>query len=956
MTGPPHAVTAGCLLLWMATTVPVGAQGTATTGEMEGRVMDPSGAAIAGADVVVRNLDTGFTRGTQSDATGAFRLGLLPGGRYVLAAEAAGFARLKREGLGLGVGETLTIRVSLELATRGEAVEVRGAPPTVETTRSLSETRIDERTIQDLPSNGRRFEDLILLTPGTVAVGAGGLVSSAGLVSIGGQRGVNTGWALDGADYSAPQYGGIRGGDRSGVIYTVSQEALREIQVTNAGYAAEFGGSGGGVVNAITKSGTNRLEGSAFWFFRDAALTADDPFGHSPGDFARHQFGATLGGPLRKDEAHFFVAYDQQTYRSPFVIRFDSDPTGIPGFDGKEGTYTQTNDIETALARFDARLGPRHELSVRYSLSHNHAENALSTNPTSSTVDASAIELDTTHTVLAELNSALSGSRFNVLRFQWSHEGRRSEPNSGGPAITVGGLGSTGRYFFYPARPFDDRYQVTDTFTLLSGRHSLRFGAGASVMPEGTSYFLPFGGGFYIFGSVTDYLQTVNTGEQAWAGYLQGFGQSDGRFDQKELAFFAQDTWKPKPSVTVSLGLRYEAHFQPQPDHPNPALPGSDFIPSDTGQLGPRLGVAWDPANDGRSVVRLNLGLFYSRTPGAELFTAFLENGSSRSILFFPPGFPGAPSFPGLVEPPPDPGLSPPPNVYVVNHGFRNPRTLQGSLGFERAIGRGFTLSADFAHARMHRLSRLLDTNIRPAAGRGEDGRLVYPSDRPNPAFNQIDDLESTARGAYDAVTIGVGKRWGASERGRGWQLQAFYTYARNKDDESSERNAKLALQYQDWQDLGAEYAWSDNDVRHNLVAHGVAGLPWGLEVGFVLVARSGTPYSHRTATSDLNNDGEFGNDRQFIGGADTGRNTYRQPEYNRLDLRLAKTVRLGSRRALDLAFDLFNAWNAKNLLVPVENQDFQGPEPGTVNPRLDQRDGQAGEPRAAQVSVRFRF
>src|SRR5262249_21187224 len=162
----------------------------------------------------------------------------------------------------------------------------------------------------------------------------------------------------------------------------------------------------------------NRLEGSAFWFFRDAALIADDPFGHSLGDFARHQFGATLGGPLRKDEAHFFVAYDQQTYRSPFVVRFDSDPTGIPGFDGKECTDPQTNDIETALARFDEGLGPRHELSVRYSFSHNRAKNALSTNPTNSTVDASAIELDTTHTVLAELNSALSRSHFNVLRFQ----------------------------------------------------------------------------------------------------------------------------------------------------------------------------------------------------------------------------------------------------------------------------------------------------------------------------------------------------------------------------------------------------------------------------------------------------------------------------------------------------------------------------------------------------------
>jgi hypothetical protein len=940
----------------MAATLPLRAQGTATTGEVEGWIVDPSGAALARASLSVRNLDTGFTRATESDAAGAFHLSLLPRGRYALVAGAAGFASSKREDLEVGVGETVTLRLALKLSPRGEAVDVPGAPPTVETTRTLSSARIDERAIQDLPSNGRRYEAFILLTPGTVEIGPGGLVSSAGLVSIGGQRGVNTGYALDGADYGEPQFGGVRGGDRSGLIYTVSQEALQEIQVTNAGYTAEFGDSGGGVVNAITKSGTNQLQGSAFWFFRDAALTADDPFGHPPAGFARNQFGATLGGPIQKDAAHFFVAYDQQTFRRPFVVRFDSDPTGIPGFDGKEGTYTQTNDIETALARVDARLGRRHELSVRYSFSHNRAENALSTSPTNSSVDASALELDTTHTVLAELDSTFSPSLSHVLRFQWSHEGRRSEPNSAGPGLSVGGLGSTGRYFFYPARPFDDRYQLSDTFTLPRGRHSLRFGTSLSVMPEGTSYFLPFGGGLYFFDSVSDYLQTVNTGEQAWSGYLQGFGQSEGHFSQKELALFAQDTWKPRPELTLGLGLRYDAHFQPQPDHPNPALPGSDFIPSDTLQLGPRVGVAWDPGNDGRAVVRANLGLFYSRTPGAALFTGFVENGYSRSILFFPPGFPGAPTFPSLLATAPDPALSPPPTVYVVDPEFRNPRTLQASLGLERAIGRGFTVSADFAHARMRRLPRLLDTNLRPAAGRAEDGRLVYPSDRPNPAFNRIEDLQSTARGAYDAITIAVRKRWSPRERGRGLQLQAFYTCARNKDDDSSERNANLALQYQDWQDLGAEYKWSDNDVRHNLVAEGVAGLAWGLELGIVLVARSGTPYSHRTSTSDLNNDGEFGNDRQFVGGADTGRNAYRQPGYNRLDLRLARTVRLGSRRALDLAVDLFNAWNAKNLIVPADNQDFQGPEPGTVNPRLDQRDGQAGEPRAAQVSARFRF
>lgn len=943
------------LLLCVAGASPARGQATATTGEIEGIVLDESGAAVPGARVTARNVGTGFERTAESGPTGSFRLSLLPLGRYELAARAPGFATLKQGGLELSASQTLSLRLGLKIAAVAESVDVTAEAPMVETTRSLSANSINERSLQSLPSNGRRFEDFVLLTPGTIAVGQGGFVSSQGLVSISGQRGLNTAYAVDGADYSEPLFGGIRGGDRSGVAYTLSQEAIREIQVTNAGYSAEFGRSGGGVVNAITRSGTNELLGSAFWFFRNEALTADDPFGRPPTDFKQHQFGATLGGPIKKDKAHFFLAYDQQLRRNPFVVKFDSDPTGIPGFHGQEGTYTQTNDIATALARVDVRLSPRHQLSVRYSFSHNRAENGSSASLTDSTVAASSLELDTTNTVVAELNSVLAPSRLNALRFQWSREARASEPNTMDPMIVVTGLGTTGRFFFWPARPSDDRFQLTDTFTLVRGRHSLRFGTDIDLMREGTSYFLPFAGGAYFFASVPDYLRTVTTGEPT-AFFLQGFGHPTLRFWQKELAAFAQDTWKPKPNLTLNYGLRYEAHLQPQPDEPNPELPGSDFIPSDKGQVGPRLGVAWDPWKDGRGVLRLNVGLFYSRTEGSPLFTAFFENGYARVILFFPPGFPGTPSFPEILAARPPAAFAPPPAVYVVDPRFRNPRTLQASAGIEREILPGVTVSADLIHARVRLLGRLRDTNMLPASGTAPDGRLVYPSERPNPAFQEIEQLESSARGAYDALTIGVKKRWRGGERpGRGLQFQAFYTYARNKDDDSSERNAALAILYQDWQNLAAEYAWSDNDVRHNFVLSGICGLSWGLEVGVIFTARSGAPYSH-TSANDLNNDGNFGNDRQFIGGLDTGRNTHRQPGYSRLDLRLAKSMGLGSRRSLDLAFDVFNAFNAKNLVVPPQNQMFEGPEPGTLNPALDRRDAQAGEPRSAQMSLRFRF
>jgi len=255
------------------------AQATATTGEIEGIVADESGAALPAVTIIARNVRTGFVRTVESGRTGTYRLSLLPLGRYELSAWAAGFATLKQGGLDLSGGQTLSLRLTLKIAAVAESVDVTAEAPAVNSTRSLLANTIDERSIESLPSNGRRFQDLVLLTPGTVAVGPGAVVSSLGLISISGQRGLNTTYAVDGADYGEPQLGGMRGGDRSAVIYTLSQEALQEIYVTNAGYSAEFGRSGGGVVNAITRSGTNELQGSAFWFFRDEALTADDPFG-----------------------------------------------------------------------------------------------------------------------------------------------------------------------------------------------------------------------------------------------------------------------------------------------------------------------------------------------------------------------------------------------------------------------------------------------------------------------------------------------------------------------------------------------------------------------------------------------------------------------------------------------------------------------------------------------------
>jgi hypothetical protein len=936
------------------------AQATATTGQIEGTILDQQGGVLPGVLVTARNTGTGLQRSATTDSSGMYRLTLLPLGTYEMTVELQGFGTVKRDGLALQVGETLTVPITLQVATLTEAVTVTAEAPLVEVTRSQQAASINETAIDSLPINGRRFQDFVLLTPGAV------YEPSRGGTSIGGQRGINASFSIDGASYDNPFFGGIRGGERGSKAYTISQEAIQEFQVTNSGYTAEFGRSGGGVVNAITKSGTNTVRGSGFWYFRNESMTADDPFGRPPTDFRQHQFGASLGGPLRRDRAHVFFAYDQQVMDTPLVVKFQSNPAGVPGFEGQEGTFTQTNDVFTFLGRVDYQLNSAHHFWVRANRSTNTGENGtVITSPTTSTIANNGLEKDNTATVVTQLSTILASNRLHEFRAQFSREDRPREPNTTDLTITVAGLGSTGRVSFLPSLETDDRYQVVDTFTWLFGAHSVRTGIDLNFTHTMQPFFLSRSAGEYRFNSPADYLTTLRTGQQLWRDFRQGFGRADVDFWQQEYALFVQDTWKARPNVSVNYGLRYEAQINPQPDKPNPNLPGSDQVPSDVNNFGPRVGLGWDPWKDNRGVVRFNAGLFYSRTPALLIVSPFTSNGEAQLQLTFTPTSAGAPSFPNNLSAPPAGVTVPRSNVNIFDPDYQNPRTAQITVGVEREVLPDLTLSVDVTYANMSKLQRLFDINMAPASERAADGRLVYRNPRPNPSFNLIDRAESTAKGMYNAVTLSARKRWNGAGAwyNRGLQFQVFYTNARSKDDDSNERKFQDIF-YQDWQNLDAEYTWSNNDIRHNLVTNATWALAGDVQVGAILTARSGAPYS-RLSSVDLNNDGApNANDRQFINGVDTGRNSYRQPNYSRLDLRISKSIRLGGERALELAADVFNALNAENLFVsgptsnsPVSgNQLFNGSGPGGLNPNVGVPDSQLDSPRTGQISIRFRF
>src|SRR6266699_4256772 len=345
----------GVALVVYASPAPLVAQGQATTGIIRGVVTDPNGAPVANASVILHEAQTNFTRTLMTDAGGNFTGTLLPLGTYDVTARSVGYAEVKRTGIALGVGETVALRLPLAAVTLA-AVTVEATKPVVNVTQSAAATPLDAAAVTGLPNNGRNFINLTLLTP-NVAIVQG---PDGDELTVAGQRGIHNNVSVDGADFNNPFFGEQRGGQRP--PFTFNLDAVQEVVVTAGGATAEFGRSGSGFVNVITKSGTNKLKGSLHYFGKYDWLSADLAHGTETltPDFRQHQFGFTLGGPLKRDKAFFFIAYDQQVYDEikqkarPSSPALDSltrwmDTAFAGALRGDFGPIARTNDARAGL-------------------------------------------------------------------------------------------------------------------------------------------------------------------------------------------------------------------------------------------------------------------------------------------------------------------------------------------------------------------------------------------------------------------------------------------------------------------------------------------------------------------------------------------------------------------------------------------------------------------------------
>lgn len=651
------------LMAMLSLVFSVGVFAQAGTGGITGVVSDANGAVVPNASVTITNKATNQTQTATASGEGIYRFVTLQPGLYEVKASGGSFAEQALE-VEVQVGRTTDANFTLGAAGVTENVTVTAEG--VQTTQSNSDSVLNETAINTLPINGRRFQDFVTLTPSAQVEG------SRGQISLSGQRGINGNVNVDGVDFNQPFFGGIRGGERSNQAFTIPQESIKEFQVIAAGYNAEFGRSTGGVINAVTKNGTNNLRGSLFYLYRPKELARANKFTRALQEQkldqlgidaeltpTQHQFGGSVGGPIFRDKLFFFGSYEQQIFKTARFVVFPlldiATPTdrGLEAFNflsGLEGQFEQTNDAYAALGRLDWNVNSNHRINARLSYSRNDAQNAAATgetvlDPTTpSALSANGIERNRNKIFVGQMVSNISATMINDLRVQVAREDRPRESNSAIPNVFFGATtGQYGARNFLPTTQFDTRQQITDSLSFVTGNHIFKFGGEYSrIHAEQVFGFNQFGAYSLTTGGSAGILRNISLPIAPAGNYLGRFDDTNARynrqignrqagFENHELAFYAQDAWRITPKLTVNYGLRVEQQYNPDPEATNTTIvnvvQNTNFpfrngsfdpsqIPNSGWQWGPRAGFAYDPKGDGKMVIRGYGGIYYARTPG----------------------------------------------------------------------------------------------------------------------------------------------------------------------------------------------------------------------------------------------------------------------------------------------------------------------------------------------------
>ena len=966
------------------------------TGSILGDVTDPSGALLAGATVRVTSSSTGATRETFTNAVGAYQVAGLQPDTYTITVELEGFRSATRSGVVLPIQSEIKVDFSMAVGLVTESITVTEQTPLVRPTEHVNQTIVDNRLIRDLPLKTRDFMDLALLSPGVVLDQSSVRSGATDSISFFGMDEPHKAIWLEGVDFNDEVVGG--GTNISGSTRTrLGQDAIQEFQVMSTGYSPEFGRSGSGAINIVLKSGGNEVHGSGFYFLRDDSFDKPDfrlrdgvPL--QEGDvlpFKKQQYGGTVGGPLVRDKAFYFFSVERKTTEESAQIVIPSEVKSFVdslnmGYDTRS-SVSQTREQVNAIGKLTFNLNDANTLNLTYLYDDDNDLNKDIGGEDAA--DRGFDDLNSSYFATVSLTSVISPTIVNELRvnrsiqrlFRSIRKDSRFLPALIFPSVNIGLDGNA-----TPQGRDQKNWIIANTTTYQFGNHTLKWGGEINDIVASNDTNENFNGRFIFETNVAPFDPVEYT-----AGFNLQFARGDSpdptftqiARDMDMYGLFVNDTWRIRPNLTLNMGLRYDLRVLegdlggPDPfeqpgfsrDNPedvwvNVALgPAGSLgvrpwrpVPTDTLDLSPRLGFAWDLQGTGKAVIRASYGIFHDRVPSLTLrgivngynglnIQTVEETDPDVVKLFFPT--------------PPDaealaPGSSTVPSPYA-----NTPYTQQSSAGFQYEVTPNMAFSADFTHILGLNFLMAREVNA-PLPLSVTGGARVCPLGEAleagglAPCFRMRMGHDQSGRIHINSLSLRLDRRF--SDR---FGFLLGYTLGSAKEFNRGGFPVIIGTQPSDPYDKFGDvhFGPTENDVRHRFTGNLVYEGPYGINVSTIVTANSAPPYDHTIGSdrcSPTNPTPQGRTNCNFDGARNdrspgVGVNSLRGEAFFNTDLRLAKQFDIDETKNIEVLWEMFNLFNTANLLR-FDGRDTAGARFGLARSAL--------RPFQAQFGIRFTF
>ncbi len=927
----------------LAAAVPAVAQESINHASVSGRVSDAQGAVVPGATVTARQLATDVVASVVTDAGGRFRFPYLRIGDYELMVQLAGFSEAHRR-IALSVGAAFEIPFVLAVEGVATSVTVHAEAPVLESARSQIAATVTAAEVEQLPLNGRNFLDIALLAPGvappninsTQLFAETSAVPGVGL-AVGSQRNLSNSFIVDGLSANDDAAG------LSGLPYGV--DAVEQFQVVTSGGQAELGRALGGYINVVTRSGTNQRRGTAYGYVRDDALNAPNALSGTTLPMSQQQYGASVGGPIRRGRTFYFVNGEQRRFDQTGLatitpanltaVNTRLDAAGYRGQRVATGQYQSPVDSLNLLGKIDHAFTGRDQLSVRYSLYDVASENSRGAGGLSA--PSGSAGLDNRDQAVAVSNTLTLGARtVNETRAQFTYSDLEAlSTDRVGPTVNIAGVATFGTFASSPQGRLNKMFQIVDTVAQQRGAHALR--AGVDLVRNDDAITFPRTvTGSYTFSSLANFLSgTYNN-----AGFAQTFGDIQVQQGNTNLGLYVQDEWSATPSLTLNLGLRYDLQWL-------------ETIDLDTNNVSPRAGFAWTPTAARDLVVRGSAGLYFDRVPLRALANALLSAGNTTDLtqlrqqnIALTPGQAGAPVFPAILAAPvPSVTLY---NLTTMQRDLQNAYSRQASLEVERQIGHYGTASVGYSYLRGQGLLMSINQNVPSCVAAGTNNGC-----RPIADYANNSQYRSAGESTYHALQVSFARRpaaWG--------YYRASYTLSKAENNVGEFFFSGPIDPF----DVDKDWGRADNDRRHMLVVSAGLNSPmtaattvWehlthGFQLSTMVQAYSAAPFNITSGVTTVQ--GTAG--RPIVNGEFIARNSGIGDEFFTAGLRASRTFRLAGSVSLEALAEVFNLSNAVNEIA--RNANFgAGAYPTSPSATYNQVTA-VGDPRSWQFALRLRF